>query len=227
MKYLIVFTAILWGCNWASHVQSVSLNETPVSSDGCSSVCRQDCGDIFSRDNEFDQCTRLPKQTVTLMKKAVDNMRRGIWNSITEEQMTFLVNISHTPWIKYADSDQESANNMLIWMAENKNIPRYLDDEREVLKTVLASLSPMPFDKGVKDSLSKDVEDGRTFLEMLAWKKNNEGFRKVHQVILDVCNKDEICIRQTYCSNNSDIVPETVNNLKLNLDFQDFDFACS
>ena len=93
---------------------------------------------------------------------------------------------------------------------------------REVLKTVLDSLSPMPFDKGVKDAISKDIEDGRTFLEMLAWKKNNEGFKKVHQVILDVCDKDEICIRQTYCRNNSDIVPETVNHLEVKLRFSRF-----
>ena len=222
----LLITALL-GCDWMDQVYSVSSDDIPVSSsDGCSSACQQDCGEMFPIAGEFDQCTRLSERSVTLMKRAVDNMKRGTWNPITEEQMTFLVNISYTPWIKYADAGQESANNMLIWLAENKHITQYLDDEGEVLKTVLDSLSSMSFDKGVKDALSKDIEDGRTFLEMLAWKKNNEGFRKVHQVILDVCSTDDICIRQTYCRNNSDIVPDTLNKLKLNLDFQDFNFAC-
>ncbi len=224
MRYLgFLLILVLFGCDWLGDSQS-SLNSD--ASSGCSTECQQDCGAIFPSSGEFDQCTRLADSTVTLIKRAVNNMNRGIWSPITEEQIAFIVSISHTPWIEYADAGHESANNMLIWLAENEKIPHYLDEEGEVLKTVLDSLSSMSFDDGVKDALSKDIEDGRTFLEMLAWEQNDEGFSRVHKVILDACDGDDICIRQAYCQNNSDIVPDTLNKLELNLDFQDFDFSC-
>ena len=229
MKYLFCLL-FLFGCDWFKAGQLFDLysndNAHSAPSSACSSECRQDCRTIFSNADELNQCTRLSDSTVRQMERAVNNMSRGLWKSITEEQISHISNISYSPWLKYADGGTESAENMLIWLAENERIPYYLDEEGEVLKTVLASLSSLSFDKGVKDALSKDIEEGRTFLEMTAWNKNEEGFRRIHQVILEVCENNDICIRQTYCRNNSDIVPDTVNKMELDLDFQNFDFTC-
>lgn len=227
MRYLFCLL-FLFSCDWLSKERSFLHNvENTLSSSGCSNECQQDCGEIFPSSGEFDACTRLSDKTVALINRAVNNMQRGIWDPITEEQISFIVDISYSPWIEHADRSYESAENMLIWLAENNNIPHYLDEDGEILKTVLDSLSFLPFDNGVKDALGKDIKDGRTFLEMMAWEKNHEGFKRTHNAILNVCDRDSICVRQTYCQNNSDIVPDTVNKLKLNLDFQDFDFSCS
>lgn len=229
VRYLFFFLVLgLFGCSWVDGVQSfLNSSDVPITSfSGCSNECQQDCREIFPISDDFYQCTELSDQKVHLIERAVNSMSRGIWNPITEEQISFIVSISHAPWIRYADAGYESGENMLIWIAEDENIPHYLDEDGEVLKSVLDSLSSMSFDEGVKDALSKDIEDGRTFLEMLAWEQNDEGFKRTHNVILNICDKEEICIRQTYCQNNSDIVPDTVNKLDLNLDFQDFDFAC-
>lgn len=228
MKYLFSLL-FLFGCGWFKADQFSTLysnSANKLSSSGCSIKCQQDCRAIFSNADELDQCTDLSDSTVLQIERAVNNMSRGLWKPITEEQISHISNISYSPWLKYADSGAESAENMLIWLAENEQIPYYLDEEGEVLKTVLASLSPFSFDKGVKDALSRDIEEGRTFLEMTAWNKNDESFRRIHKVILAVCENNTICIRQTYCQNNSDIVPDTVNKMELNLDFQNFDFAC-
>ena len=229
MKYFCLL--FLFGCDWMQDFQSSAFQNNKESADdlsssGCSSECQQDCREIFPSLAASDRCTRLSDQKVRLIERAVRSMHRGLWQSITEEQISYIVSVSNSPWLRYADGSTESAENMLIWLAENEKIPHYLDDEGEILKTVLASLSSMSFDKGVKDSFSKEVKDGRTFLEMMAWEKNNEGFERTHNIILEVCEENEICIRQTYCQNNSKIVPDTVNKLKLNLDFQDFNFAC-
>jgi len=228
MRYF--FLLILFGgCDVINNARSFlygSENNSISSSTGCSSECQQDCHEIFPTLGDFDRCTRLSDSTVRLIKRAVRNMERGIWNSITEDQISHIVSISYAPWIRYADGGTKSAENMLIWISENNRIPHYLDEDEEILKTVLDSLSSLSFDDGVRDAFSREIKDGRTFLEMMAWEKNDEGFRRVHKVILAVCDKDDICIRQTYCHNNSDIVPDTINKLELNLDFQDFDFAC-
>ena len=231
MKYLFCLL-FLFGCHWMtddlfSNLYRGSENTpSPIAASDCSSECQQDCQEIFSNPEAVNQCKRLSDSTVRLIERAVNNMRRGIWTPITEEQISHIVSISYAPWLQYADSGTESANNMLIWLAKNDSIPHYLDEDGEILKTVLDSLSSLSFNKGVRSAFSKDIDTGRTFLEMLAWNKNNEGFKKAHQVILEVCEQDDICIRQTYCQNNSDIVPEIVNKLKLNLDFQSFDFTC-
>lgn len=229
MRYLIFLLILLGGCDSINNVQSfLYSNENEFSSSsGCSSDCQQDCREIFPNLGEFEECTKLSDTLVRLIERAVNNMERGIWDPITEEQISHIVSISYDPWIRYAEGGFESAENMLIWLAENDRIPHYLDEDREVLKTVLDSLSSLSFDDGVKDALSKEIEDGRTFLEIIAWEKNDTAFRRVHEVILEVCDRDDICIRQTYCQNNSDIVPDTVNKLELNLDFQDFNFSCS
>ena len=227
MKYLFCLL-FLFGCDWSKVGSLFNANDhSAPSSSVCSSECQKNCRTIFSNIDELDQCTHLSDSTVLQMERAVNNMSRGLWKSITEEQISHIVDISYSPWLRYAESSTESAENMLIWLAENKQIPHYLDEEGEILKTVLASLSLLSFNKGVKDAFSKDIEEGRTFLEMTAWNKNDEGFRRTHKVILEVCENNEICIRQTYCQNNSNIVPDTVNKMKLNLDFQNFDFTCS
>ena len=229
MRYLIFLLILFGGCDSINSIQSFlhsGEGDSISSSAGCSSECQQDCREMFPSLGEFDQCTRLPDVTVRLIKRAVDNMGRGIWDPITEDQISYIVSISHAPWVQYADGGSESAENMLVWLAENHRIPHYLDEDGEVLQTVLDSLSSMSFDNGIRDALSREIEDGRTFLEMTAWEKNDEGFRRTHEVILEACDGDNICIRQTYCQNNSDIVPDTVNKLRLNLDFQDFDFSC-
>ena len=231
MKYIFCLF-FLFGCDWFNTDQFSALyqgsqEDSPApSSSGCSNECQQDCRAVFSNANEVDQCTRLSDSTVRLIERAVNNMSRGVWKPITEEQISHIVSISYSPWLRYADSGVKSAENMLIWLTENEEIPHYLDEEGEILKTVLDSLSSLSFDRGVKDAFSKDIEEGKTFLEMTAWKKNDEIFRKAHEVILEVCEQDDICIRQTYCQNNSGIVPETVNKLNLNLDFQNFKFSC-
>ena len=229
VKYLFCLL-FLFGCAWFKTGQLFDLHSNnqdhSTDSSSCSRECQQDCRTIFSNADELDQCTRLSDSTVRQVERAVNNMSRGLWKPITEDQISHISNISYSPWLKYADGSTESAENMLIWLAENEEIPYYLDEEGEILKTVLASLSSFSFDRGVKDALSKDIEEGKTFLEMTAWNKNDEGFRRIHKVILETCENNEICIRQTYCQNNSDIVPDTVNKMELNLDFQNFDFAC-
>lgn len=230
MRYLFCLL-FLFGCNGFNINQLFDLYSndkahSTLASSGCSTECQQDCQAIFSNADEVDQCTVLSDSTVRLIERAVNNMSRGIWKPITDEQISHLVSISYSPWLNYADSSTKSAENMLIWLIENEAISRYLDEQGEILKTVLDSLSSLSFDKGIKDAFSKDIENGRTFLEMTAWKQNDEVFRKTHEIILEVCEHNDICIRQTYCRNNSDIVPDTVNKLKLNLDFQSFDFTC-
>ena len=182
----------------------------------CDSRCLQSCEDIFRDTEDFNACILLSPPQVNLVKKAERKMRNGKWSSIEEKEVEALTDISHRLWIRFASTRQSSAEEMLVWIAEENGIADYLDSKGEVLKSGLLALSsPLKGDKGVKAGLITDIQDGKTFLEWAAWEENFPAFSKIHQLILDACGNEPICIERIYCDQSSDIVINTINEMDL------------
>ncbi len=218
MKNLIIMNFLLMvilGCT------NQPINVTEISSitsfDSCDEYCMKDCRENFIDSSAYNQCVRLSKQDVNLIKRVLNNMKRGSWESIQESQIALISDISYEPWIKYSSINRKSTKRMFEWIGENEWIGTYLNSE--VLKEGLASLSHLPYDSGVIDGLKKDISQDRkmTLLELAAWEQNETVFEEIHDLILDVCD-DSKCIVRVYCSQSSDIVLETVNDLGLTKD---------
>ena len=85
--------------------------------------------------------------------------------------------MSHRLWIRFAAVRQASAEEMLVWIAEENGIADHLDSNGEVLKSGFLALStPLKGDNGVKAGLITDIQDGKTFLEWAAWEQNRAAF---------------------------------------------------
>ena len=209
--YLIIFFLIT-SCSVriAPVSQFASIIKEPVVST-CNERCMTTCRENFIDSASYKKCTLLSDKDVNSLDRAFNSMSRGSWTSINEGQISLLSNISYDPWIKYSSKSSEK---MLEWIGESRWMGDYL--ENEVLKAGLSSLSYLPKEKAVLDGLEKNIFDKRnlTFIEFVAWEKNEDVFKKIHDTILDVCENSK-CAQKVYCAQSSDIVIETINNLDL------------
>ena len=190
----------------------------------CSDQCESYCRDVFSFSDHYEKCVDLGYSSAQKVESVYSRMEKGNWSSITSEELDVLVDISIEPWLRQARSFHASAKEMLLWIAKNKDIARLLDDEGSILKEGLGSVSYKRNVRGLKEGLSLQLEDGKRFLEVMAWERNDEGLKKMHQLILNVCGNRDGCIEDVYCTyKDEDIVFESITDLELHSDFSDVD----
>lgn len=192
---------------------AVSVDTLTSESYECGLKCREECDEIFSDEEDFKQCLQLLNDSeVMLVGRLKDKMRNGRWDSISERELSLMVQVSHRIWEEFSGRSVRSAKDMLTWLVEEEGVSDHLNIE--VLKEALSALSYKNNDNGVIDGLSKVIEDEKTFLEFSAWENNEQAFRMAHEVILDVC-RDSHCVEGIYCQQSSDIVFDFVNKLSL------------
>lgn len=224
MNYIVLISLFLFiSCsrlfsevekNWFSLSSSSGASEAV-----CSDQCERRCRDVFSHTDDYEECMSLGYSSARKVDSVYSRMRKGNWSSIESEELEVLVDISIAPWLKQAQS-HAGVREMLVWIAENEDIAQLLDDEGAVLKEGLESISYKRNEQGIKDGLNVHLEDERRFLEMMAWEENNEGLKKTHQLILDVCENNDRCVENIYCIyKGSDIIFELITDLELHSDF--------
>ena len=229
MKFIFTWMvlALFVSCSqWTSSpliTQIQSLSKTPEPPPAvCSDQCQKDCRNAFSEQKSYEQCYNLGYELSRKIDSVYHRMKRGSWSSISSEDLSTVINISFEPWIKNAKNSRVSSKEMFIWIAENENIALLLDKNKEVLTEGLSTLSNRNNLNAIKEGLTIPLQDGRNFLQMLAWENNYTGFKKIHQVIMSTCESEPRCIEEIYCRNkNFDIVFETITELNLHLDFTD------
>ena len=211
--FLLIWFAL--GCQ--STIVPISSHSSRTSDSSCGEKCKTHCRENFLDPQAYDQCVNLSDEDVDKIQRSIHSMKRGSWNSIQEDQLSLITDISYEPWIQYSTLNQNSTMKMLEWIGENRWVGDYLDSDGDVLKEGLASLSHLPHDSGTLDGLKKDISKDKkmTFIELTAWEDNDIVFQKIHDMIVDVCDRKSKCTKKVYCSQSSDIVLETVNNLDL------------
>ena len=224
-KFFIIYllVTVILGCDgqFISVSHTSSLESTSPNAPSCSADCITLCRENFIDQPSYKKCTNLSDQDAEHIQRVLNNMKRGSWDSIQEDQLSLLVGVSYEPWIKYSQLNKRYTKKMMEWIGENEWTGDYLDSSGEVLKVSLAFLSYLSHDSGVLDGLKNDISKDKkmTFLELVSWEKNNKVFKKIHTMILDVCDDNSNCIQRVYCSQSSDIIIDTINKLDLTEDF--------
>ena len=209
---IYIFLFFVLGCSPDQQGYRFELSSQETSAN-CDQSCLNSCKSIFSLPEEIDQCTQLTPEEVRLASRTLQSMKSGSWTAVSEEGLSLLTRISYKPWIKYARFNLESAEDMLLWLSEEKWAASYTSTE--VLEEGLKTLSYLPGDRGVKDALFKPIDSGKTFLEIMALEDNRVLFEKNHSLIQQVCRNQKLCIKDIYCRQTLSVVMDKAKQLSL------------
>ena len=230
MKFMFIWIvlALFVSCESSSplitQLQSLATKPPEPPPAVCSGQCQRNCRNVFSDKTSYEQCYGLGYESARRVDSVYHRMKRGSWSSISSEELLTVINISFEPWIKNAKNSRLSSKEMFIWIAENEDIALLIDQNNEILTEGLSALSNRRNLTAVEEGLAIPLQDGRNFLQMLAWEKNHTGFEKIHQVIMSACESEQRCIEEVYCRNrNFDIVFETITELNLHSDFTGYE----
>ena len=189
-----------------------------------------DCRRLFFRDSSVvEKCGRRSVTEVRYMRRTVLAMERGQWTSIQASELKVVIEFDEefdeNLWLDHAAISKEGSQDMLVWVAEEKEIAELLDDDGEVLKAAFGKLGALYGRDAVLEGMKNRVDrtHGRNFFEIAAVNRNDDAFKNAHDLLKAECEDKEderVCMKDVYCSSCADTIFGRLNGLGLGEDVE-------
>ena len=181
--------------------------------------CERVCNNIFyhSPNSVKKRCTNLNREIVFDLESVVKLLKNPLAEDLryidTREEFRLLLALDYHAWVWIIQHYQvSSAKQILIWLAEEKNLADELNKltaeaRNIILYELLASAGDKRKPGPVEEGLAQKISFTHTFLQHLVSNRNNKMLQMTHNMIRDdLCrfhnassSNIELCILRIYC----------------------------
>ena len=158
----------------------------------CDKACVKICDDIFSdKDNEED-CEKLSKSLVKQFKTIIDNVEEGEeTDDLDLPALKCMLDLEDDGFVSAVEEmSRREAKEFLYHISDDDSLAEVLyneDDEFNIIEELLKTASR---DSDLKDQLSVNIEDGKSFLWHSAEEKNEHAFNWLDSYVTYTCEED-------------------------------------
>ena len=215
-RFFLVCTLFLF----TSSLQLSCTNNTEDTTKGpsCSEKesCAKICNELFETKSSADICLNLSETAVSNVQNTLTAIENQQWSTIRPSELRALLNISKEVWLQHIHTNPKQAQDMLLWLAENPDIGKQMEETEEIIKKAFEALTLSQGDQAFVEGLKKviDTENNKTFLEICAENNNDTLFIVTHNALVQECNNTS-CIKNLYCDLDRSIIFGKLNKLGL------------
>ena len=187
------------------------------------SACESRCQVLFKESDSFKTCLNLKTGGVEDLENTLNKIKEGSWDSLKTSQISTLMQVDKEArvWLRYIGGHKTKSRDMLLWLAENKDISPLLKDNTKILKSAFKNIARAggrepPAVEGMTTDIDDSEQGVQAFFEICAEEKNEEGFRLGHELLVEECeDKGKFCVKTVYCRIKSPLVFSLLNALDL------------
>ena len=202
-----------------SFFQLSCTNNTEDTKSTCSEKeeCTAICNELFKDKSSIDKCLYISESEVNKVQETLSAIEDQQWNKIDSAELKALLNISKEVWLQHIHTNQKQAQEMLLWLAENPDIGRQMEETEDIIKKAFEMLTSAQGDHAFIEGLKTiiDTEDNKSFLEICSENNNDTLFKVAHNVLALECNNSTSCIKNLYCDLDKSIIFGKLNKLGL------------